>query len=219
MEETNVQPSASQNILWVSIGILFIACIALYVLKEKEKALRITTQYRLTQAVEARQAVENNLAQAKKEITAKDKEIQRTLDTLEKETAARKEAEAQVASVTKEKQALEEKVAKLSAAPPKPVELEKIVVEPAPLHDPDPELSGRILAVHKEDGFMVVDIGSASNLKVGDTLSVYRDAAFIGDVRIEQVVENSAAVVASKQWENTEFKENDIVKKAGEPHN
>lgn len=176
-------------------------------LKEKEKSLRIAKELELQQTVEAKKVVENKLVDAKKEIVAKDEQIKLTLDKLEKEITARKEAETQLLSVTKEKQALEEKVEKLTAVLPKNIELEKIVIKSSR------ELAGKILAIDKEHGFVVTDLGNENNLKLGDVLSVYRDGKFIGRVQVEKVEEKSSAAAVVSPWKNVEFKENDVVKK------
>ncbi len=195
------------KIFWPSIIILLIACLSLYILKEKEKSLRIGKELELQQTVAAKKVVENNLADAKKEIISRDEQVKFTLDKMEKEITARKEAEAQLLSVTKEKQALEAKVEELTAALPKNIELEKIVIKTT--H----ELIGKILAFDKEHAFVVVDLGSGNNLKLGDILSVYRNDKFIGKVKVEKVEEKSSAAAILNPWKNMEFKENDVVKK------
>lgn len=205
--KVNLNALVRPKIFWPSIIILLIACLSLYMLKEKEKSLRIAKELELQQTVEAKKVVENKLVDAKKEIVVKDEQIKLTLDKLEKEITARKEAETQLLSVTKEKQALEEKVEKLTAVLPKNIELEKIVIKSSR------ELAGKILAIDKEHGFVVTDLGNENNLKLGDVLSVYRDGKFIGRVQVEKVEEKSSAAAVVSPWKNVEFKENDAVKK------
>ena len=207
MLKINLQSLVRPKVFWPSIIILLIACLSLYILKEKEKSLRIATEKELSRTVEAKKVVENNLADAKKEIISKDEQIKLTLDKLEKEISARKEAETQLLAVTKEKQALETKVEELTAALPKNIVLEKIVIKTT--H----ELTGKVLAFDKEHVFVVVDLGSGNNLKLGDILSVYRNDKFIGKVQVEKVEEKSAAAAILSPWKNVEFKENDVVKK------
>jgi hypothetical protein len=207
MLKINLQSLVRPKIFWPSIIILLIACLSLYILKEKEKSLRIATEKELSRTVEAKKVVENNLADAKKEIISKDEQIKLTLDKLEKEISARKEAETQLLAVTKEKQALETKVEELTAALPKNIVLEKIVIKTT--H----ELTGKVLAFDKEHVFVVVDLGSGNNLKLGDILSVYRNDKFIGKVQVEKLEEKSSAAAVVTPWKNVEFKENDVVKK------
>ena len=204
---TKLQSLAMPKVFWSSIIILLILSAALYMLKEKEKSLRIYTEKELSKTVEAKKVVENNLTVAKKEISAKDEQISLTLNKLEGEVTARRDVEAQLVLVTKEKIGLEVKVKELTAALPKNVELEKIVVKSTQ------ELTGKVLSLDKEHGFIVVDLGNDNNLKLGDILSVYRDGQFIGKAQVEKIEEKSSAAVILSDWQNTEFKENDTVKR------
>ena len=189
ISKVNLNALVRPKIFWPSIIILLIVCFSLYILKEKEKSLRVAKELELQQTVEEKKVVENNLVDAKKEITA------------------RKEAETQLLSVTKEKQVLEARVKELTAALPKQIELEKIVIKTT--H----ELIGKVLAFDKEHAFVVVDLGSGNNLKLGDILSVYRNDKFIGKVQVEKVDEKTAAAAILSPWKNVEFKESDMVKK------
>ncbi|MDP3041283.1 MAG: hypothetical protein Q8N62_00900 [Candidatus Omnitrophota bacterium] len=207
MAKINLNTLVKPKVFWPSIIILLVICFTLYAQKEKEKSLRIAKESELQQTVEAKKVVENNLVDAKKEIVAKDEQIKLSLDKLEKEITARKEAETQLLSVTKEKQVLEARVKELTAALPKQIELEKIVIKTT--H----ELIGKVLAFDKDHAFVVVDLGSGNNLKLGDILSVYRNDKFIGKVQVEKIEEKSAAAAILSPWKNVEFKESDVVKK------
>ena len=207
MAKINLNTLVKPKVFWPSIIILLVICFTLYAQKEKEKSLRIAKESELQQTVEAKKVVENNLVDAKKEIVAKDEQIKLSLDKLEKEITARKEAETQLLSVTKEKQVLEARVKELTAALPKQIELEKIVIKTT--H----ELIGKVLAFDKEHAFVVVDLGSGNNLKLGDILSAYRNDKFIGKVQVEKVDEKTAAAAILSPWKNVEFKESDVVKK------
>ena len=207
MAKINLNTLVKPKVFWTSIIILLVICFTLYAQKEKEKSLRIAKESELQQTVEAKKVVENNLVDAKKEIVAKDEQIKLSLDKLEKEITSRKEAETQLLSVTKEKQVLEARVEKLTATLPKQIELEKIVIKTT--H----ELVGKVLAFDKDHAFVVVDLGSGNNLKLGDILSAYRNDKFIGKVQVEKVEEKSAAAAILSPWKNVEFKESDVVKK------
>jgi len=205
--KVNLNALVRPKIFWPGIIILLIVCLDLYMLKEKEKSLRMAKELEYQQVIEAKKVVENNLVDAKKEIAAKDEQIKLTLDKLEKEITARKEAETQLFSVTKEKQVLETMGGELTAVLPKKIELEKIVIKTT--H----ELIGKVLAFDKEHAFVVVDLGSGDNLKSGDVLSVYHSDKFIGKVQVEKVEEKNAVAAILRLWKNVEFKENDTVKK------
>ncbi|MEI8350646.1 MAG: hypothetical protein WCI77_10910 [Candidatus Omnitrophota bacterium] len=207
MSKINLNTLVKPKVFWPSIIILLVICFTLYAQKEKEKSLRIAKESELQQTVEAKKVVENNLVDAKKEIVAKDEQIKLFLDKLEKEITSRKEAETRLLLVTKEKQALEAKVEELTVLLPKQIELEKIVIKTT--H----ELIGKVLAFDKEHAFVVVDLGSGNNLKLGDILSAYRNDKFIGKVQVEKVDEKTAAAAILSPWKNVKFKESDMVKK------
>lgn len=205
--KAKLQSLAKPKIFCAGIIVLSILCVSLYILKEKERSLRIYTQKELNRTVTAKIIVEKKFAEATDKIAQRDEEIKLTLDRLERETNARKEAEVQLVSVSKEKMILEARVEELTVTLPKTVELAKIEIVPA--HD----LTGKILVFDKEHTFAVVNVGSKNNLKLGDILSVYREDKFIGKVQIERIEEKTSAAVVLTPWRNAEFKENDIVKK------
>lgn len=213
------------KIIYAALVVLLIASISFYFLKEKEKKLRIATQNQLTQTIEEKKKVENKLIETvkakeqvegelasekeksstlKKELDDKEQQIKTTLDRLEREITARKKAEAQLMITLKEKENLETKVRNLKEAPT--VELEKIVIKPGSV------TTGKITMVNKEYAFIVVNLGSQHNIKVGDILSVYRNDEFIGKVQIERAEEKMSAASILPDWQNVEFKENDVVK-------
>lgn len=208
MLKINLNSLVKPKFFWPGIIILLALCVTLYVLKEKEKSSRIATEKELSRIIEAKRVVENNLEEAKKEITERDEQIKLTLDRLEREINARKEAEVRLISTLQEKRVLEEKIEKLTAATkPIEIELEKIVVKATS------ESAGKVLAVDKEHAFVIVDLGRDGNLNLGDVLSVYRNDEFIGKVEVEKIEERASAAAILPQWQNVEFKENDVVKK------
>ena len=213
------------KIIYATLVVLLIASITFYVIKEKERKLRIYTQQQLTQTVEEKKKVENKLTETvkakeqvegelasekekfltlKKELEDKEQQIRTTLDRLEREITARKKAEAQLMITLKEKENLEAKVKDLKAAPT--IELEKIVIKPGSV------ITGKITMVNKEYAFVVVNLGTQHNLKAGDILSVYRNDEFIGKVQIERAEGKMSAAAVLPDWQNVEFKEDDIVK-------
>ena len=208
-----VMPKISLNslvklkIFWPSEIILLALCLTFYAQKEKEKSIRIDKETELLRTVEAKKVVENKLTEAEKQITARDEQIKLTLDKLEKEITARKDIEVQLVTVIKEKQDLATQIEELAAKMPQNIELEKIVIKTST------GLKGKILSYDKDNTFVITDLGSQNNLKLGDILSVYRDDVFIGRVQIEKFEGTSSAAVVLSPWKNVEFKENDVVKK------
>ncbi len=175
--------------------------------KEKEKSIRIAKETELLRTIEAKKVVENKLTEAHKQITARDEQIKLTMDKLEKEVTARIDLEVQLFMVVKEKQNLAMQIEELTVKLPKNIELEKIVIKTST------GLKGKILSYDKDNNFVITDLGSQNNLKLGDILSVYRDDVFIGRVQIEKFEGISSAAVVLFPWKNVEFKENDVVGK------
>ena len=203
----NLNSLVRPKIFWLTMVILLTLCVIFYAQKEKEKSIRISKETELLTTIEAKKVVENKLTEADKQIAARDEQIKLSLDKLEKEVTVRKELEAQLVTVVKEKQDLAMQIEELAAKLPKNIELEKIVIKTST------GLKGKILSYNKDNNFVVTDLGSQNNLKLGDILSVYRNDVFIGRIQIEKFEGTSSAAVVLSPWKNVEFKENDVVKK------
>ena len=207
MPKINLNTLVKPKVFWTTVVVLLALCFIFYAQKEKEKSIRIAKETELLRTVEAKKVVENKLTEAQKQITARDEQIKLTLDKLEKEITARKDIEVQLVTVIKEKQDLATQIEELAAKMPQNIELEKIVIKTST------GLKGKILSYDKDNTFVITDLGSQNNLKLGDILSVYRDDVFIGRVQIEKFEGTSSAAVVLSPWKNVEFKENDVVKK------
>ena len=205
--KANLNALVRPKIFWPTMVILLTLCVTFYMQKEKEKSIRIAKETELLRTVEAKKVVENKLTEAEKQIAARDEQAKLTLDKLENEVTARKDLEAQLVTVVKEKQDLTMQIKELAAKLPKNIELEKIVIKTST------GLKGKILSYNKDNNFVVTDLGSQNNLKLGDILSVYRNDVFIGRIQIEKFEGTSSAAVVLSPWKNVEFKENDVVKK------
>ncbi len=93
------------------------------------------------------------------------------------------------------------------------VELPTIVVRPqktAPSAQEIAALTGKVLAINRENNFIIVDIGEDSGVKVGNTFKVYRQNQPIGEVTVIQARKDISACDIKK--ENTPIKLGDIVK-------
>ncbi len=205
--KVNLNALVKPKVVWPTVVILLVLCFTFYTQKEKEKSIRIAKETELLRTIEAKKVVENKLTEVEKQITARDEQIKLTLDKLEKEVTVRKDLEAQLVTVVKEKQDLATQIEELAVKLPKSMELEKIVIKTST------GLKGKILSYDKNNNFVVTDLGSQNNLKLGDILSVYRDDVFVGRVQIEKFEGTSSAAVVLSPWKNIEFKENDVVKK------
>lgn len=229
MQKLKIDLKALNNIKVICpiLVILLLASISFYVLKEKEKRLRVLAQKQLTQTIEEKKKVENKLVGAleakeaaevelsaekeksstlKKGLKEKEQEIVLTIKKLEEEITARRKAEAQLMITMKGKEILEARLKKLEKFS-KPIQLEKIVVKP------ETGIVGKVIMVNKEYAFVVINLGNKDNLQLQEVLSVYRNDEFIGKVQIEKIEENMAAAAVLPQWKDIEFMENDEVKK------
>ena len=96
-----------------------------------------------------------------------------------------------------------------AAAPGGMVHLEKVVVTKPQAGKT--ALNGRVLSVHPEWRFVVVDIGW-DRVTIGDVVSIYRDNQLLGKARIERVQEQVSAATLLPEWNKSEIKINDLVR-------
>ena len=220
MENTNLRQLVGPKFFWGMIMVLLLlAGITFYMLQENERTLRMFTQKQLTETIREKHMVQKRFVAVKEELTAekeksyvlekeveeKERQIVLTLEKLEKETAARRQAEAHLIIAMEGKRVLEEKL-RGPARRSKTVKLGAIIVKPAPL------LTGKVLAVNEAYDFIIVDLGRANDMTVGDILSVYRNDGLIGRVQVEKVEEKNSAAAILPEWQGVEFKENDEVR-------
>ena len=84
------------------------------------------------------------------------------------------------------------------------VDLPAIVVkpkDPAPYNQDDTgsSLMGRIMAVNKDNNFVIIDLGEEAGVKVGDSFRVYRNDKPIANIEAIQVRRNISACDIKKQ--------------------
>jgi chromosome segregation ATPase len=95
------------------------------------------------------------------------------------------------------------------------IELPAIVVKPQPgvpggQDESGATLMGRVLAVNKDNNFVIIDLGDEAGIKVGDALRVYRADKPIANIEAIQVRGNISACDIKKQ--GTPIKIGDIVR-------
>lgn len=92
------------------------------------------------------------------------------------------------------------------------VELAPIVVRPS-ASAPDRNngtAKGQILAINRDNNFVIIDAGEESGVKVGDNFQVFRDSKRIADL---EVIKTSKSVSACDiKHESTPVKEEDIIR-------
>ncbi|MFH1504065.1 MAG: hypothetical protein ABIH08_01565 [Candidatus Omnitrophota bacterium] len=197
----------------VVITFLLITTNLFYIFKEQEKSLRIFTEGQLSQTFKEKSRVERELRETvvakrkiEKELKEKNRQITLALNKLEKEISARRGTESKLLITLTEKRNLEERLQNFSRKS-EVIELEKIVVTSNPL------LNGEVLDVNEEYRFILVNLGRANGLDLGDVLAVYRGSEFIGKAEVQRLEEKAAACAVLPEWKEREFKEKDLVKR------
>ena len=87
------------------------------------------------------------------------------------------------------------------------VELERIMVS----SETSPTLQGRVISVHPEWNFVVIDLGWDA-VKIGDTVSIVRNDALLAKAKVERVQEGIAAAAIMPEWDAEKVQINDRVK-------
>ena len=87
------------------------------------------------------------------------------------------------------------------------VELERIMVS----NEASPALQGRVISVHPEWNFVVIDLGWDA-VKIGDTVSIVRNDALLAKAKVERVQEGIAAAAIMPEWDAKTVQINDHVK-------
>jgi hypothetical protein len=63
-----------------------------------------------------------------------------------------------------------------------------------------PGFNGKVVSINEDNNFIIVDIGEKSGLRLGDSLSVYRDSKYIARLEVIQVRKDIAAADIKDQW-------------------
>ena len=92
-------------------------------------------------------------------------------------------------------------------SPASPVELERIVVSSASA----PTLQGRIVSVHQDWDFVVIDLGWDA-VRIGDIVSIMRDEQVFAKARVERVQQGVCAASVLPEWKSAEVRINDLVR-------
>lgn len=89
---------------------------------------------------------------------------------------------------------------------PLTVHLERIVVGKAGASN----LQGRVVSVHEDWRFVIIDLGW-DIVKVGDTVSIFRNEQLLAKARVERVQEVVSAATLLPNWESASIHVNDRV--------
>lgn len=74
----------------------------------------------------------------------------------------------------------------------------------------EPGFNGRVVSINEENNFVIIDIGEASGIQLGDDVSVYRDSKYIARLEVIQVRKDISAADIKDQW--AKLKVGDIIR-------
>ena len=87
------------------------------------------------------------------------------------------------------------------------VQLERVVVSQGDAAGPE----GRVMSIHRDWNFVVVDLGWDA-VKIGETVSIYRDEQLLAKARVDRVQEGICAATILPAWKSAEVQVNDVVR-------
>jgi hypothetical protein len=178
---------------------------------------------RVSQALSSHEQLERDLSTERQRSQALSEELASVRGQLENavgrlttESRSAQELRARLASVEQQLDQLQgelamtlqerERLAKERGAE-QPVQLERILVGNAA----SAGLQGRIISVHDSWDFVVTSLGW-DEVRVGDTVSIFRDNRLQARARVDRVQEGASAATILPEWESSEIRVNDIVR-------
>lgn len=199
-----------------------------------EHVFRRVIEYRYRRALESRQELEVRFGQAmasrERIRTQLSREQQRSHALAEALASARSQLEQAVGRLSQETGSVRELRMRLGtmqsqmdqlqgelalalqrttgtdAAAQQPVQLERILVSTLET----PGLRGRVLSVHPEWNFVLIDLGW-NVVNIGDTLSIVRNGQMLAKARVERVQEGVCAATLLPESEIAKVQINDAV--------
>ena len=145
-------------------------------------------------------------------IAAKSAELEQAVGRLTEESRTIRELQQQLR--TQEQQmaqlqgelasALQRAQSAAMIAPDAAVELERVLVS----SDGASPLQGRVISVHPEWNFVVIDLGWDA-VKIGDTISILRNEAVLAKAKVERVQEDVSAAAVLPEWDAAGIEVND----------
>lgn len=216
---------------WLVIGI---AALAAVVVAEDIARRRLARRYVQASAAQAQleARLEQALAQYERaaehlagiqtqadaltgELQQRSKELDEAMLRLAEQSKSTRELERRLSSTRTQFEQLQGELAvalgdagaRQAALPDAAVALDRIVVAP----EGAAALDGRIISVHPEWSFVVVDLGWDS-VKIGDTLSILRDDQVRAKARVERVQEEVSAASILPEWDAGAVQINDAVR-------
>lgn len=166
---------------------------------------------------DALQAAEDDIAQLSEALSAKEEALQETMSRLAEEVRTISALEERLHTIQRQFAMVQGELAITfgeqagQASPPAHgmVELQRVMVTQHGVAGLG--LEGRIVSVHREWEFVVIDLGWEL-LKIGDVVSIYRNEDLLGRARIERTQEEVSAATLLPEWRDAEILVNDVVR-------
>ena len=203
-----------------------------------ESWLRHRAQHRYHEAQQARKQLELQLIDVKAErerlasvltdeqqrveqlsitLSAKDAQLQQVITRLAEEDQLVEGLQQKLAAMQSQLDRMQGELA-VSREPRKPsassrrkgaVELERVIVShPSPAGQ---GLQGRVVSVHPEWHFIVIDFGW-DTVNIGDIISIYRNNELLAKARVERVQEEVSAATLLPETGSVEIQVDDVVR-------
>lgn len=172
----------------------------------------LTTHEQLKQRVEQEQARSRELSQ---ELVSSRAQLEEAVGRLAQSSQGSRELRMRLAAMQQQMDQLQGELALTLEERQKPaasgetgaVQLQRIIVSDAGT----PALQGRVVSVHPEWRFVVIDLGWNA-VKIGDTVSIFRKEQLLAKVRVERVQEGVCAATVLPEWETADVHVNDLVR-------
>lgn len=196
----------------------------------QEESRRLTA--RLNEVTQSQAELQGAIAEREQSLGAITKELEQVRgerEQLNRQLASiqdqSRKLEHQLTQLKQERSSLQSKLAEITE-PPAAVELEKVVVTSegmATIPPPQMEatggvtaIAGRVLVVNREYDFIVMNVGKANGVKLGDEFEVWRDSRSMGRVKVEKIYEALSAAALLPGTDKQQLREGDTVRSTGQ---
>ena len=172
----------------------------------------LSTHEQLKQQLQREQRRSQELSDA---LTSARTQLEEAVGRLTQETQGVRELKMRLAAIQQQMEqlqgelavTLQERQSEAASQKPSPVQLERIVVSDAGATG----LQGRVLSVHQDWDFVVIDLGWDA-VRIGDTVSIFRNDRLLAKARIERTQEGVSAAAVLPEWKTSEIQVNDLVR-------
>jgi hypothetical protein len=153
--------------------------------------------------------------EATRQLADKNHALEQAMDRLAQEDLMVKDLQVRLQTTQQHADRIQEELmlalnaAGAGAGSSRTVQLERVIVEPGGAEAAKP--TGRVVSVHPEWRFLIVNLGWSS-LEIGDVVSIFRRDELLGKARVERVQEAASAVTLLPEWSGTEIQVDDVVR-------